>query len=256
MPVSGGISSIGPPPSTESYLDMPAIISAAEVTDAVAIHPGYGFLSENAEFARACEREGIVFIGPSPEAMLAIGEKRAARATAEGAGVPVVPGAEPRDQSPEALAAAARPDHLGGALEERKVLAQLETEDELRPRRQRPMGANEHARRRQVLRHLLDELVEELEADLDRRRALPGLERRDLGDRGRQAEGRLALLDLRAVEQLALVVDLQPGRLDPHVVGLRTRGIRRGIAGQLFGDMALTVTFSLLASLLVAARNG
>ncbi|MGH7880411.1 MAG: biotin carboxylase N-terminal domain-containing protein, partial [Candidatus Binataceae bacterium] len=83
---------IGPPPSAMSYLNMPAIISAAEVTDSVAIHPGYGFLSENAEFAQACADAGIVFVGPPPSAILAMGLKDRAKALMEKAGVPVVPG--------------------------------------------------------------------------------------------------------------------------------------------------------------------
>ena len=66
---------IGPPASRDSYLNMPAIIAAAEVTDAVGIHPGYGFLSENAGFAEDCARAGIVFVGPPPSAMRALGLK-------------------------------------------------------------------------------------------------------------------------------------------------------------------------------------
>ena len=70
---------IGPAPSTQSYLNMPAIIATAEVTDAEAIHPGYGFLSENAEFAEACASAGIVFVGPPPEAIRAMGLKDRAK---------------------------------------------------------------------------------------------------------------------------------------------------------------------------------
>ena len=66
---------IGPAPSAQSYLNMPAIISAAEVTDAEAIHPGYGFLSENADFAERVERSGFVFIGPTPESIRMMGDK-------------------------------------------------------------------------------------------------------------------------------------------------------------------------------------
>ena len=66
---------IGPPASKESYLNMPAIISAAEVTDSVAIHPGYGFLSENADFAERVEKSGFIFIGPKPETIRAMGDK-------------------------------------------------------------------------------------------------------------------------------------------------------------------------------------
>jgi acetyl-CoA carboxylase biotin carboxylase subunit len=83
---------IGPGPSRHSYLDIPRIIAAAEITDVDAIHPGYGFLSENPRFAQVCRDCKIGFIGPSPEAMLAVGDKARARALAISAGVPVVPG--------------------------------------------------------------------------------------------------------------------------------------------------------------------
>ncbi|ARP87958.1 acetyl-CoA carboxylase biotin carboxylase subunit [Bordetella genomosp. 9] len=85
---------IGPPPSRESYLNMPAIISAAEVTDAEAIHPGYGFLSENADFAERVEKSGFVFIGPRPESIRLMGDKVSAKRAMIDAGVPVVPGSE------------------------------------------------------------------------------------------------------------------------------------------------------------------
>src|SRR5262245_45179643 len=84
---------IGPAPSRESYLRMDKILDVAKKSGADAIHPGYGFLSENAEFARACKDAGVVFIGPPPEAITAMGEKTAARRVAVDAGVPVVPGA-------------------------------------------------------------------------------------------------------------------------------------------------------------------
>lgn len=83
---------IGPPPSNESYLRADKIIEAALSTGAEAIHPGYGFLSENAEFVRKVTAAGIVFIGPPPEAMEGLGGKMSARKIAIGAGVPVVPG--------------------------------------------------------------------------------------------------------------------------------------------------------------------
>jgi len=85
---------IGPAPSKESYLNVPAIISAAEVTDAEAIHPGYGFLSENADFAERVERSGFVFIGPRPDSMRTMGDKIAAKRAMIEAGVPTVPGSE------------------------------------------------------------------------------------------------------------------------------------------------------------------
>ncbi len=85
---------IGPPPSAASYLNMPAIISAAEVTDAEAIHPGFGFLSENADFAERVENSGFVFIGPPPEVIRMMGDKIAAKETMRKAGVPTVPGSD------------------------------------------------------------------------------------------------------------------------------------------------------------------
>jgi acetyl-CoA carboxylase biotin carboxylase subunit len=85
---------IGPPPSNLSYLNIPAIISAAEVTDAQAIHPGYGFLSENADFAERVEKSGFVFIGPRPETIRMMGDKVTAKLTMKKAGVPCVPGVD------------------------------------------------------------------------------------------------------------------------------------------------------------------
>jgi len=85
---------IGPPPSVESYLNIPAVISAAEVTNAEAIHPGYGFLSESAYFAEVCEACGITFIGPSPEVIRMMGDKEVARKAMKDAGLPVVPGTD------------------------------------------------------------------------------------------------------------------------------------------------------------------
>ncbi len=85
---------IGPPPAAESYLNMPAIISAAEVTDAVAIHPGYGFLSENADFAERVEQSGFIFIGPRPETIRLMGDKVSAIRAMKEAGVPCVPGSD------------------------------------------------------------------------------------------------------------------------------------------------------------------
>ena len=85
---------IGPAPSSQSYLNMPAIISAAEVTDAEAIHPGYGFLSENADFAERVEKSGFVFIGPRPESIRMMGDKVSAKHAMIKAGVPCVPGSD------------------------------------------------------------------------------------------------------------------------------------------------------------------
>ena len=85
---------IGPPASTASYLNIPAIISAAEVTDATAIHPGYGFLSENDDFAEQVERSGFIFIGPRPETIRTMGDKVAAIRAMQAAGVPCVPGSD------------------------------------------------------------------------------------------------------------------------------------------------------------------
>ncbi|BCS54276.1 acetyl-CoA carboxylase biotin carboxylase subunit [Geobacter sp. SVR] len=83
---------IGPAPSAQSYLNINAIISAAELTDCQAIHPGYGFLSENAKFAEICEKCGITFIGPSPESMRIMGDKISARQAVIEQGVPILPG--------------------------------------------------------------------------------------------------------------------------------------------------------------------
>ena len=85
---------IGPPPSAQSYLNIPAIISAAEVTDAEAIHPGYGFLSENADFAERVEKSGFVFVGPRPETVRLMGDKVSAKRAMVKAGVPVVSGSD------------------------------------------------------------------------------------------------------------------------------------------------------------------
>ena len=85
---------IGPPASIESYLNMPAIISAAEVTDAVAVHPGYGFLAENADFAERVESSGFVFIGPKADAIRIMGDKVSAIRSMKAAGVPCVPGSD------------------------------------------------------------------------------------------------------------------------------------------------------------------
>lgn len=85
---------IGPAPSKESYLNIPRIISAAEITNADAVHPGYGFLAENAEFAEICNDSRLIFIGPKPEMITSMGDKALAKDTMRNAGVPVVPGSD------------------------------------------------------------------------------------------------------------------------------------------------------------------
>src|SRR5271169_1395113 len=85
---------IGPPRLSESYLNIPAVISAAEISNVDAVHPGYGLLSENANFAEVCETCGITFIGPPPEIMRMMGEKEKARMAMKKAGVPILPGSE------------------------------------------------------------------------------------------------------------------------------------------------------------------
>src|SRR3954462_4125115 len=93
---------IGPAPSGESYLNMASLIAAAEVTDAQAIHPGYGFLSENADFAERVEESGFIFIGPRPETIRLMGDKVSAIKTMRAAGVPCVPGSDgPLTDDPE-----------------------------------------------------------------------------------------------------------------------------------------------------------
>src|SRR4029079_8953075 len=85
---------IGPPPALESYLNIPAIVSACEITGAEAVHPGYGFLSENARFAEILGEHGIKFIGPRPEHIRIMGDKIEAKRTARELGIPVVPGSQ------------------------------------------------------------------------------------------------------------------------------------------------------------------
>ena len=101
---------IGPPPAGQSYLSIPAIIAAAETTGCEAVHPGYGFLSENADFVRSCEEHDLVFIGPGADVMERMGDKARAKAEMRAAGVPLVPGVEGISGPDEARAAA---DELG-----------------------------------------------------------------------------------------------------------------------------------------------
>jgi acetyl-CoA carboxylase biotin carboxylase subunit len=97
---------IGPPHARESYLNVEAMLQAARQSGADAVHPGYGFLAENADFAAACRDEGLVFVGPSPDAIEAMGDKVAARRLAAGAGAPTIPGTESTTSVEEALEAA------------------------------------------------------------------------------------------------------------------------------------------------------
>lgn len=100
---------IGPPPANESYLNMPGIIAAAEISDAQAIHPGYGFLAENSKFATICRDCNIAFIGPTPESIALAGNKSACRDTVAAAGIPIVPGSDGLISDPdEALKIARR----------------------------------------------------------------------------------------------------------------------------------------------------
>jgi len=99
---------IGAAPARESYLNVDAIIAAARSTKADAVHPGYGFLSERAPFVRACEEAGLTFVGPPASALEKMGTKTGTRALMSAAGVPVVPGEAPADQSDQALIAAAK----------------------------------------------------------------------------------------------------------------------------------------------------
>ncbi len=100
---------IGPPDPARSYLNIPAVLSAAEVTDAVAVHPGYGFLSENADFAERVEQSGFIFIGPTPDTIRLMGDKISAIDTMRRAGIPCVPGSEgPLEDDPDETVRIAR----------------------------------------------------------------------------------------------------------------------------------------------------
>ena len=99
---------IGPPPARESYLNIPRLIAAAEITGADAIHPGYGFLAENAEFAETCRASNITFIGPTPEQIRVMGDKAAARKSMADVGVPIIPGTPGPVEDPDAALGFAR----------------------------------------------------------------------------------------------------------------------------------------------------
>ncbi len=105
---------IGPPRSSESYLNIPQVISAAEIANVDAIHPGYGFLSENANFAEVCEASHITFIGPTPDAIRLMGEKDKAKEAMAAAGIPVIPGSAGVVPDEESAKEIARENWLSG----------------------------------------------------------------------------------------------------------------------------------------------
>jgi acetyl-CoA/propionyl-CoA carboxylase biotin carboxyl carrier protein len=141
---------LGPAPAARSYLSVPAILAAARATGARAVHPGYGFLAENAAFAAACADAGLVFVGPPPSAIAAMGDKIRARRTAVAAGVPVVPGADGTGLSDDELARAAadlgypvllKPSAGGGGKGMREVHAPAQLADALAGARREALGA-------------------------------------------------------------------------------------------------------------------
>jgi acetyl-CoA/propionyl-CoA carboxylase biotin carboxyl carrier protein len=141
---------IGPAEAAKSYLSIPAIVAAAVETGAQAVHPGYGFLAENAEFARACEEAGLVFIGPPVSAIDAMGDKIRAKATVSAAGVPVVPGKSDLDIPEGGFAAAAdevgfplllKPSAGGGGKGMRLVTAASELVDAVESARREAKGS-------------------------------------------------------------------------------------------------------------------
>ncbi len=141
---------LGPAPAARSYLSVPAILAAARATGARAVHPGYGFLAENAAFAAACADAGLVFVGPPPSAIAAMGDKIRARRTAVAAGVPVVPGADGTGLSDDELARAAadlgypvllKPSAGGGGKGMREVHGPAQLADALAAARREALGA-------------------------------------------------------------------------------------------------------------------
>lgn len=135
--------------ATDAYLNIPAVLAAAKKTQSTAIHPGYGFLSQNAEFARQCRAAGITFIGPSPEAMIALGDKRGSSQTATKLGIPVVPGARETDSFTEAKGAAAKVGYPilikaaggGGGKGMRRVNSDAELQDAFDAAKREAKGA-------------------------------------------------------------------------------------------------------------------
>jgi acetyl-CoA/propionyl-CoA carboxylase biotin carboxyl carrier protein len=141
---------IGPAPAAQSYLSIERVLEAAALTGAQAIHPGYGFLSENAEFARACEKAGVVFIGPPVAAIEAMGDKIRAKQTVSAAGVPVVPGRNEPGMDDAAVAAAAvtvgfpvllKPSAGGGGKGMRVVRGESELMEAIASARREARGA-------------------------------------------------------------------------------------------------------------------
>lgn len=141
---------LGPASAAESYLSIPKVIDAARTSGADAIHPGYGFLSENSAFADACVDAGLLFVGPPADVIARMGSKIQARATMKAAGVPVVPGDAPEEQTPSAIAAVAKtigfpillkPSHGGGGKGMRLVRAESELPDAIDGARREAMAA-------------------------------------------------------------------------------------------------------------------
>src|SRR5205085_10088267 len=141
---------IGGAAARESYLSIPQVIEAARSSGADAVHPGYGFLSENAAFASACLEAGIVFVGPPPDALSRMGSKIDARRLVAAASVPVVPGETPRDQTDDGVRAAAERVGLpllikasagGGGKGMRSVRARSELTDSIQAARREALSA-------------------------------------------------------------------------------------------------------------------
>jgi geranyl-CoA carboxylase alpha subunit len=139
---------IGEPLPRQSYLNIPAIIDAARQSGADAVHPGYGFLAENEDFAAACRDAGLVFIGPSPEAIQAMGDKAGAKALMAAAGVPVIPGYQGARPVGRTAGRRGRPDRLAGDDQgHRPVVAGAACAGSTGPRTLRPRCKARRARR-------------------------------------------------------------------------------------------------------------